>query len=45
MSLHLFQQSGAAGLVQQVDFAVGKVVSALKDAGMYNNTLLVLSAE
>lgn len=34
-----------AAMVQQVDFAVGKVVSALKDAGMYNNTLLVLSAE
>ena len=34
-----------AAMVQQVDFAVGKVVNALKDAGMYDNTLLVLSAE
>ena len=33
-----------AAMVAQMDFAVGKVVGALKQSGLYNNTLIVLSA-
>jgi len=34
-----------AAMVGQMDFAVGKVVAALKDAGMYNNSVVVLSSD
>jgi hypothetical protein len=34
-----------AAMVLQMDFAVGKVVTALKDNFMYDNSLIILSAD
>ena len=34
-----------AAMVEQMDFAIGKVVDALQAGGLYNDTLIVLSAD